>query len=567
MRFPQVMIRWLAVLLLATAVPAAFGQPDDFFNAPGLGKKSEVPPKDRLKVSAVFEPAEAQRGGTATLKVTLAPAPGYHTYPTKQADPKADSFVTSIEFPDLKDFTPAKDWQEPKPKLVDEKDLKIKFGIYEEKAILENKMMVAKDATPGDKKIKIKLATQVCDEKGCIPVNETLEVPVTISSAPPVADATAGFPADVAKSNSTDMDLLHFLGQGIFWAIISLMTPCVFPMIPITVSFFLKQSEREHHRPLTTAVVYSATIIVVLTGAGLALIQVIQPFSQHWLTQILLGVLFIVFALSLFGMFEIKLPGFLTNLTTTQEGRGGLIGTVFMALTFTIISFTCVAPFYGSFIALSASASTAADWTKLGLGALVFSTTFASPFFILALFPTLLRSLPKSGSWMNTMKVVMGFLELAAAIKFLRAGERALLHTRTEYLTYDLALGMYVALGLVCGLYLLNVFRMEHDDRIEHLSTPRMLLGLAFLTLSFYLLPGLFKHDGGEPQRPNGKVFEWLEAFLLPDPLPVAPATAAGGGKTENKSTRLAWIGNLEKGLKQARDQKKYVFIDFTGAT
>src|SRR5262249_16493461 len=113
MRFPQVIARWLAVLLLAVAAQAAFGQPDDFFNAPGLGKKGEVPPKDRLKVSAAFDPAEAQRGGTATLKVTLAPAPGYHTYPTRQADPNANSFVTTVEFPDLKALTPAKEWQEP----------------------------------------------------------------------------------------------------------------------------------------------------------------------------------------------------------------------------------------------------------------------------------------------------------------------------------------------------------------------------------------------------------------------------------------------------------------------
>ncbi len=167
------------------------------------------------------------------------------------------------------------------------------------------------------------------------------------------------------------------------------------------------------------AAIYSSTIAVVLTVAGVLLLRLVQPVSQHWATNLVLGGLFIFFALSLFGMYDIMLPSWLGRLTAGGEGRGGLLGVVFMALTFTIISFACVAPFYGGFIALTASASSATDWIKLALGALAFSVTFALPFFVLALFPSLLKALPKSGSWMNTVKVVMGFLELAAAFKFL----------------------------------------------------------------------------------------------------------------------------------------------------
>ena len=180
---------------------------------------------------------------------------------------------------------------------------------------------------------------------------------------------------------------------------------------------------RKGHSPVLLAAIYSSTIALVLTVAGVCCMPIVQPFSQHWATNLVLGGLFVFFALSLFGMYDIVLPSGLGRLTAAGEGRGGLVGVVFMALTFTVISFACVAPFYGGFIALSASASSAGDWLKLVLGALAFSVTFALPFFILALFPFLLKRLPKSGSWLNTVKVVMGFLELAAAFKFLRAAE------------------------------------------------------------------------------------------------------------------------------------------------
>src|SRR5207249_8157756 len=146
-----------------------------------------------------------------------------------------------------------------------------------------------------------------------------------------------------------------------------------------------------------------------------------------------------------------------------------------------------VAPVYGSFIALAASAQSVAAWLKLFLGALTYSATFASPFFVLALFPSMLRTLPKSGSWMNTVKVTMGFLEVAAGLKFLRAAELRYF-AGAQFLTYDLVLGMYIAISLLCGLYLLNVYRLPHDhEPIEQLSVPRLLFSLLFLSLGLYL--------------------------------------------------------------------------------
>jgi thiol:disulfide interchange protein DsbD len=391
----------------------------------------------------------------------------------------------------------------------------------------------------------------------------------TAPGAGPKATVPAPTRAD-ATTLTAETDLLTFIGLGIFWGALSLVTPCVFPMIPITVSFFIKQSEVKNRSPLVLALIYSGTIAGVLTFAGIFLIQVLQPFSQHWLTNFALGVLFIVFALSLFGMYEIVLPARLVNLTSAQEGRGGVAGTMFMALTFTIISFTCVAPFYGWFLGVTSSSQGGAWWSnpaimvRLALGALAYSITFASPFFFLALFPTLMRVLPKSGSWMNTVKVVMGFLELAAAIKLLRAAELSLTG-KADYLTYDIGLGLYIAMSFACGLYLLNLYRLPHDHGAsESLGVPRLLCSLAFLALGFYLMPGLFKHADGERQRPAGVVYNWVEAFLLRDEEPPEVA-AVGPGGTVGSRKKEVWLGNLNQALDQAEKERKLVFIDFTG--
>src|SRR5262249_51450585 len=224
-----------------------------------------------------------------------------------------------------------------------------------------------------------------------------------------------------AAVNPADGGLLAFILAGVFWGAVSLVTPCVFPMIPITVSFFLKQSEKEHHKPVTMALVYCGTIVIVLTIAAVALLNFFSLLSINPWMNYGLGLLFIFFALSLFGMYDIELPSGLARFTSQREGKGGLVGTVFMALTFTIISFACVAPFLGGFGGTAASVQ-GPLWHSI-LGGLAFSATFAAPFFLLALFPTLLKKMPKSGGWLNAVKVVMGFLELAAALKFLRAAE------------------------------------------------------------------------------------------------------------------------------------------------
>ncbi len=368
---------------------------------------------------------------------------------------------------------------------------------------------------------------------------------------------TIGDQIDVIKmpDGAGFAELIQFMLTGMFWGAISLITPCVFPMIPITVSFFLKKSEQEHNRPIVLASVYSLTIVIVLTLAAAFLLWFFRLLSVHPITNFIVGGLFIYFALSLFGMYEIELPHFLARYTSAHEGKGGLAGTIFMALTFTIISFACVAPFLGGF---SGTAAAARPWWHNLLGGLAFSATFASPFFVLALFPALLRKMPKSGSWLNVVKVVMGFLELAAAFKFFRTAELVSTSGTPSLFTFDLVLGLWIALCVLCGLYLIGIFRLPHDTPEEHITVPRLLLSGVFLGLAIYLTPALFKvNSASQPQRPGGAVYAWIDSFLLPE---------SRGGDGE-----IIHTANLDYAVRAAREERrktglpKRIFIDFTG--
>jgi thiol:disulfide interchange protein DsbD len=570
---------------------------------------------DVAKVQVSLEPTTAARGQTVKLKIEMELASGWHTYPVMQPDPQASEYVNKFDFPNTRDVVFVGSVQDP-PGFVTKAEPVLNINAmhqYEGKVVWERPLVVRPDAPPGKTKVKVPLtAVQVCDESHCLPPPKLEpEVELTITDAPPKeiepqyreqvqkaidgsragpppanggkpkevepppqpAKAQEGAAAESASAydrtlkwvldqletkKATPTGSLAFILAGIFWGAVSLVTPCVFPMIPITVSFFLKQSEKAHHRPLTMALVYCGTIVVVLTVAAVLLLSAFRYLSTNPYMNIGLGVLFVVFALSLFGMYDLELPSGMARFTSSREGKGGLVGTMFMALTFTIVSFACVAPFLGGFGGTSASSQI--SLLDRVLGGLAFAVTFASPFFVLALFPMLLKKLPRSGTWLNSVKVVMGFLELAAALVFFRTSELVLL-PKAALFTYDFVLGLWIAIALLCGAYLLNLFRLPHDTPLEHLGVPRMLFGLLFVGLGLYLLPALFKGGAeGEKQRPNGVVYAWVDSFLLPEPQ-------------ETRKDELAWGGDLKGAVEQARAERKrtgkreLVFIDFTGET
>jgi thiol:disulfide interchange protein DsbD len=554
---------------------------------------------------------EAKRGETVTWKFTMHIKEGWHTYPTKQPNP-ANLSINVLKFPKPNDVMFVGDLVEPESKT--EIILGLPTLVIEGTGVWEHKLLVRPDAKPGKIRIKVRAVLTVCTDtcvndqpeltteltildgppvevdskykpelekvtkvsgdpsrnpptNGTSPKNETpsvspLTTPESKGTVVPPAASVEEHLANIKKLRAelvhetkpqTDSGLWSFLLTAAIWGALTLITPCVFPMIPITVSFFLKQSEKEHHRPLQTALVYCGTIIVVLSIAAWALLKVFRAMSVHPITNICMGSLFLVFALSLFGLFELTLPQGLTRYTAAREGRSGWIGTVFMALTFTVVSFSCVAPFLGGFGGTTSAGRS--NFEQL-LGALVFATVFAAPFFILALFPSMIRKLPKSGSWLNSVKVVMGFLELAAALKFFRTAELGWF-SLPSYFTYDVVMGIWVAIAIVCGLYLLNLIRFGHDDPEQHIGVLRGLLGVGFLALGIYLAPALFKNSKGENQRPGGVVYAWIDSFLLPEP----------------QESDLPWSVNLYGTVMEARKElqstgkPQYIFVDHTGVT
>jgi thiol:disulfide interchange protein DsbD len=357
--------------------------------------------------------------------------------------------------------------------------------------------------------------------------------------------------ASEGGSGKAEPDLGSFVLTAAAWGLISLITPCVFPMIPITVSIFLKHAHGSFRERIKLATIYCLTIVAVLGVSAFALLKFMAWLAAHPVTNLALAALFLVMALSLFGLYELTLPSFLSRRLQAKQARGGVVGTIFGALAFTVISFTCVAPFLGGFAGISAADSARTSLIELPsareiAGGLAFATAFAAPFFVLALVPSLMRALPKSGGWLDSVKVVMGFLELAAAMKFLRTAELRIFPT-PQYFTYELVLGGWVAISLACGLYLLNLYRLPHDEDRPHIGVVRLLFALLFLGLAAYLLPATFRGADGKLQRPAGAVYAWVEAFLLPEPE--------------------AWGTDLKTALEKAKQTNKPVFVDFTGVT
>jgi len=325
-------------------------------------------------------------------------------------------------------------------------------------------------------------------------------------------------------------------------------------MIPITVSYFTNHAGRDRAKAVKLAAVYSLGIVATFTILGMLLAVFvgaagIQVFSANPWINIIITAIFLFFAFNLFGAYEISIPTNvltkLDNLTRSREGEGGgVIGALLMGLTFTLTSFTCTSPFIGSIMVSSAQG----DWQKPLVGMLAFSTVFALPFFVLALAPQYVSSLPRAGGWMNSIKVAMGFLEVAAAMKFISNVD---LIWKWGIFTRPVVLAIWIAIGIILSIYLLGKFQLPHDSKPERIGAFRLMSAVASLAISFYLLTGLFGARLGE-----------IEAFLPPD-LSNSSARMFGG-----KTEKTEWIENdLQAALNKAKTENKLVFIDFTGYT
>lgn len=428
-------------------------------------------------------------------------------------------------------------------------------------AVFTAPILLNEDIAPGTYDLNVVVLFQVCNEALCYPPKEeSLIVPITIETGEPREDRLDIVLVSDVFDKSGNINLEAAIDQGFFsfvllaisMGFLALLTPCVFPMIPITVSFFTQQGESGQGKPLKNAIIYTLGIIATFSILGFILALTLgasganQLASNPWV-NLFIAALFIYFALSLFGMYEIEVPEKLRHLSLKQEGRGGVVGTLFMAVTFTLTSFTCTVQFVGLLLV----AASQGQWFWPLIGMIVFSAAFAFPFFFLALFPQYLAKMPKSGGWLNAVKVVMGFLELAAAFKFLSNTD---LVWGWGFFSHNAVLAVWAVLMLLAGFYLLGKIQLPHDSPLASVSVPRLMLSAAFLTFGLYLTSGLFG------QRIHGIIYAYLPPVVESD-------TGAVSTNGNSMAEEFKWYRDLDKGLTEAKATGKPVFIDFTGYT
>jgi thiol:disulfide interchange protein len=347
--------------------------------------------------------------------------------------------------------------------------------------------------------------------------------------------------------------MLHYFWLSLGMGALSLLTPCVFPMVPITVSFFANHSSRTRAGALKMAALYGLGIIFTFVALGMSLAVIfgaagINKLASNPWVNLLITFIFLGFALSLLGVFFMQLPTGLMNRlnnAATEKQEGSIVGTMLMGLTFSLTSFTCTAPFVGTLLVLAAQG----NWRWPMIGMLGFSFVFALPFFLLALVPQLMTQIPRAGGWMNSVKVVMGFLEIAAAMKFLSNAD---LVWHWNIFTRTTVLCIWTGCLLMIVAYLLGWFRLDHDSEISAVSGPRVIFALLFLAAAIWLGNGLTGHKLGD-----------IDAFLPP-----ADSDNSVQMQTASATAESPWILNdLQAGLQQAKQQGKPLFIDFTGYT
>lgn len=366
----------------------------------------------------------------------------------------------------------------------------------------------------------------------------------------------------IGGEETADRGLLMSFIFGFLGGLLALLTPCVFPMIPLTVSFFTKDTKR---KGWVNGLLYALSIIVIYVALGLILTAVFGPealnrLSTNWIANSLFFLIFVVFAFSFFGYYEITLPSSWSTRSDSMADKGGILGIFFMAFTLALVSFSCTGPIIGSAIVTAASNAVGPAIVMLG-----FAIALALPFGLFAAFPAWLNTLPQSGGWMNSVKVILGFLELALAFKFLSVADMT---NHWNFLRYELFMAIWVILFALMALYLFGLIRFPHDSPVKKLSIPRLSLGILTTVFTLYLVTGFFT---------NSKTGNYNSLGALSGLAPPAHYNFFKPVKEVDQSIKdkypsytmcannIPCFKDYYEGLEYAREQDKLVFLDFTG--
>ncbi len=456
---------------------------------------------------------------------------------------------------------------EPNRESVRQMDeiFEMEIGHYEGEVVFSQRVKAPQGAT-----VQCSVEWQACSDQ-CVNGDKDFSIKV----GNPAAAAEVDIEQSVADANAVTKggSIWSFILSAIGWALIALLTPCVFPMIPMTVSFFLKGSgsvARGRFRALMyglfIVVLYTVPIAVIilltwLLGGDAVTADIFNWLSTHWLPNILFFVVFMVFAASFFGAFEIVLPEKLVNNSDAKADKGGLVGIFFMALTLVLVSFSCTGPIIGSALIQSTSGEV---WTPI-LTMLAFSVVFALPFTLFALFPSWLKQLPKSGGWLNSVKVVLGFVELALGLKFLSVADQTY---HWGLLDREVYLALWIAIFSLLGLYLLGKIQFKHDSDMPYLSVTRLVLAIVAFSFVVYMLPGMW----GAPLKALSGYLPPIQTqdFVMGSGSAVAaeaatPTSGVKYGDVLELPHDLDGFFDLEEAEAYAKQVGKPLFIDFTG--
>ena len=417
--------------------------------------------------------------------------------------------------------------------------------------------------------------TNACTGGAC--QSEYYDIEVTVDPTKAATQATGMFiaPESDTKNDTSKKDgsIWGLIIEAILWGFAMLLTPCVFPMVPMTVSFFMKGSENVAQGRFK-ALMYGIFIVLLYTvpisiiimmtkliGGDAVTADIFNWLSTHWLPNIIFFIVFMVFAASFFGAFEITLPQSIVNKSDKGSDKKGLAGVFFMALTLVLESFSCTGPIVGSVLIKS----TQGEFWEPMVTMLAFSTAFALPFTVLAFSPSLLKKFKRSGGgWLNSVKVVLGFVEVALGLKFLSVADQTY---HWGILDREVYLAIWIVVFTLLGLYLLGKIRFEHDEPVEHISVPRLGLAIAVLSFVVYLIPGMW-----------GAPLKALSGYMPPITTQdfVIGQNTGSAHTSETTATIDSEYGlhlplgiqgyfRLEEGLKAAKEAGKPVFVDVTG--
>lgn len=547
----------LVALLVAPVV--MFGQT-------GFGaESSENPVKWKASVEAVG-------GDLYEIQLVAKIENGWHTYDLGPYEGGPNATIMTI--------TPCDGITlvgEPYVKKGGEKAMDSVFGMMigtlKDGDIIAQKIKVtSKEDVP----VKITVEWQACTNGACASPEER-EYTITVTGNP---NGTVTSITPVSDQNTKSGGMWGFILGAIGWGLMALLTPCVFPMIPMTVSFFLKQNEKAPTKGRFLATLYGICIVLIYTvpiaiiilltyfiGGKMMAADIFNWLATSWI-NVIFFLIFLLFALSFFGAFEITLPSSVVNKADSKSNRGGILGVFFMALTLVLVSFSCTGPIVGSAIIKSMQGEVLTPIVVM----LVFSIVFAIPFTIFAFAPSLLKKLPKSGGWLNSVKVVLGFIELALGMKFLSVADQTY---HWGILDREVYLAFWIVIAFLLGFYLLGKIRFKYDSPMEHVGVGRLMLAIITFAFAVYMIPGMWgaplKAISGylPPMQTQDFVVTHTSgsAIQTSSALPIENSASNGRKYSDKLHLPHGLIGyfTMDEALTASKEQNKPIFFDFTG--